>query len=536
MARRAAQPQSALVAPAEASESRATLGDDVDESHMALGGVARARRASLEVERRQQLEVVQRQQAQSRADSRRGSRRPMSTGWGLGGPLPPARERLLIRPAHLPGSPAAAGQQGQRPGSGFGSRRRSSIWGQSRQGPELTDLARVFETAVAESARVDAFVMQPAPAARSDDDDAPTSMRLSQGDSTASLLGRSGRGAITAAARSSSWRSPTRSSARLDSARRDSGTLLEGYLLRRTPWGRWGRRYFVLTNCGRLTWYASPDALRSQPAAAAGGGPHATTDNADGVGQIWLRFFATELRGGVAAEALGSSDVEDIELRRMLPSCAQLELRSGSEVLQLAWHRAVLDDWMRALTSQCLLNYPKSAVFSDKSVPVSWSDDMVRVLSVGEGTTANDVVKRLCRSRRRREHARAAEVPLVHSPTEWCLFERQRHESPALLPTRRSDETVDAADARPGLSKLPPDEPIVDQVLLRWEMAMRREYGPLPVAPRGAFELLLRKVRGPAGGVGRLRGVSAEEKELEVGGTRPNHSARTLCPRHYPLN
>ena len=74
-------------------------------------------------------------------------------------------------------------------------------------------------------------------------------------------------------------------------------------------------------------------------------------------------------------------------------------------------HAAVADEWFGALTVQCLLNYQKSQVFSDKQLPVVWVDGEVKVLSVGENTTASDIVRRLCRGRVRRARRGGGEHP-----------------------------------------------------------------------------------------------------------------------------
>ena len=46
--------------------------------------------------------------------------------------------------------------------------------------------------------------------------------------------------------------------------------------------------------------------------------------------------------------------------------------------------------------------------------------------AVGENTTAQDIVQRLCRSRKVDEGGN--QVTLVSDPSEWALFEAQRHD------------------------------------------------------------------------------------------------------------
>ena len=64
--------------------------------------------------------------------------------------------------------------------------------------------------------------------------------------------------------------------------------------------------------------------------------------------------------------------------------------------------------------------------------------------------------------------------------------------------------------ARSPLHKLPAGEPILDQLLLRWEGVARREYGVAISVPKDAFQLQLRKTRTRG-----IKGVSKEEQQLE---------------------
>ena len=95
---------------------------------------------------------------------------------------------------------------------------------------------------------------------------------------------------------------------------------------------------------------------------------------------------------------------------------------------------------------------------------------------------------------------------------------RQRHE----LDFERRGSAVHAMAAAsvhsivPQLTKLPHDEPVLDALLLRWEMAARREYGVAPAVPPHAFEIVMRKVKAGRIAAGHASGsVSEEERQLE---------------------
>lgn len=193
----------------------------------------------------------------------------------------------------------------------------------------------------------------------------------------------------------------------------------------------------------------------------------------------------------------------------MLSSCTLFEVRSGNEVLLLAAQRVVAQEWITALTTQCLLNYPKSPVFSDKTVQVLWMDGRQYTCAVGENTTAQDIVQRLCRSRKVDEGGN--QVTLVSDPSEWALFEAQRHD--VSDPCHAGSTGV---VPNTSLHKLSNDEPILDQLLLRWEVAARRIYGAAPIAPHSAFQLLLRKVKGGCSPWQRRQLIRPEEENLEV--------------------
>ena len=274
-------------------------------------------------------------------------------------------------------------------------------------------------------------------------------------------------------------------------ARREAGIIKEGYLLRKLHHtGKWGRRYFILTRTGQLQWYSSPEVatefavLTEQDVVSLG------EADPDAFGQLTLRFFAIDWQAEESSALLKRARCEDQELQRMLPSCKHFVLRCGPDTLLLAWHGAVAGEWFTAITQQCMLNYQKSQIFSDKQISVSWVDDEVRVLSVGTSTTAEDIVKRLCRTRKR-FRGNGDEVPIVSDSSDWGLFERTRHTTSVLV----APGDAPKGQPSPTLLKLPNDAPILDTVLLRWEMGARRMYGAAPTVPPGAFQLVLRKVR-----------------------------------------
>ena len=296
-------------------------------------------------------------------------------------------------------------------------------------------------------------------------------------------------------------------------AKKERGVLKEGFLMRKLHTkGQWGRRYFVLYKDGQLKWFTDHDDAELEPQLAA-------TRRLGRYGQCTLRFFCVSQLTEPTPAQLKGEEYEDAEMELMLASCTHFELRSGAEALHLAWHHAIADEWIQLLTLQCLLSYQKAPVFSDKFVPVQWPDGEIRSEYVGENTTTTDVIKRQCRSRKRHVGPGPNDYgPLVADAADWGLFERQRHEQSerSLFTTKavQSEANLSGADhinlANSPMHKLPSGEPILDQLLLRWESVARREYGVAVTVPKDAFQLLLRKTRTRG-----IKGVSKEEQQLE---------------------
>ena len=86
----------------------------------------------------------------------------------------------------------------------------------------------------------------------------------------------------------------------------------------------------------------------------------------------------------------------------------------------------------------------------------------------------------------------------------WRIFRIDRFDQREQLLAHHTDV------AMPQLLRLSNDESILNQLLLRWELVARREYGCLPTPPPHAFELQVRKVKLQAKGK-----LGAEEARLE---------------------
>ena len=191
-------------------------------------------------------------------------------------------------------------------------------------------------------------------------------------------------------------------------------------------------------------------------------------------GQISLRFVAPELCGQLRAKDVECEVYEEPEVKRMLPSCVVFELHAGREVLRLAWHKSIVDEWLKELTAQCVINYQKSPIFSDRQLKIHWMDGVARSLTIGENTTAVDLVRRLCRARKtggdsmpRGRVARGGNmsaeaasfiggdgsgaVPVIHDSSEWAIFERQRHVNRA--PSQSRPTTGGASSATHPLAR-----------------------------------------------------------------------------------
>ena len=445
----------------------------------------------------------------------------------------------------------------------------------------LAELTQTLRAAIADCCLIDKYIVKPRPVESADADGGQAAdNRISQADSKPAGLGGLRPGDV-------SLPLPSGTNLRRDSTSSDGGIIKEGFLLRRLHRGIWGRRYFVLTDDGQLRWYRTRDQVEGMLVGGESTAP---------AGQLTLRFFSPELcasgadgedrRSKILSSAgthYSDEPAEDHELQLMLPSCAQIEMRSGREVLRLAAQRAVADEWLQALTRQCVLNYPKSPVFSDKHISVRWMDGKVYMCSVGENTTSTDVVRRLCRTRMVTT-ADGATVPLVENPGDWALFEVQRRvpggaggagahdvdersplrpeRSPSRSPSRRhvgdfwgsssgamlgsssggsspasplpnmaplpkspSEDVpgASASGARHGARRteliwrqLPLHEPLLDQLIMRWELTARREFGASPAVPPGAFELVIRKIYSN----GSRGSTNVFEAELEMAQVR----------------
>ena len=289
--------------------------------------------------------------------------------------------------------------------------------------------------------------------------------------------------------------------------------LKTGFLLRKLN-GQWGRRFFVLSDDGELKWYCDPaeqsslnetGGNSSQPKPltenARGGRRRKTKKKAvvqdvtqdpvtvnfqDGLesfgdyqpsGCLMLRFFMLQASGQTGPCEEPCED-QTLVFSGLLSMCTRFNVRSGTEVLQLAADPVVAAEWMELLEGQCHLHYQKSPYFLNEQnlLRIHHMDGKVYSIAISEMTTIGDIMRRLS----------SAQTTLSNS-SEWALFEHQQHDTGLI------DDPCASQHMR-----LPHDELILDQVLMRWEKVARRIYGVCPMVPREAFRLFLRKVTPPS--------------------------------------
>lgn len=214
--------------------------------------------------------------------------------------------------------------------------------------------------------------------------------------------------------------------------------------------------------------------------------------------ELLLRFFAVQRLANPYADAsstwlglhpspdtttdhfpIGHYDDADETTRAMLKSCARFELRCGGECLQLASHSLVAEQWVVDLRFHALLNYHKQPLLDHTRITVEWPDGVTRPMAINAQTSAMQVIRTMVRRRFRVAKVDAAatkkaEKAIEDLVNEWCLCEVQTHARAGL----------NAPGEELPLHKLPSNELVLDQVLLRWEETMRREYGLTTAMPK----------------------------------------------------
>ena len=217
-------------------------------------------------------------------------------------------------------------------------------------------------------------------------------------------------------------------------------------------------------------------------------------------GQVTLRFFAPDVPGIPAHIdredlALQCEDTDGhgrSDLASVLAGCTRFNLRSGTEVLQLAAQPGIADEWIQALTTHCLLSYQKAPTFSDKRLHINWADQRDNIVAdtyswvpLTEQTRAGTVLKQMLNARKDKNGNRVIDEK---SEDDWALFDKRHYQTGYFKMIGRTNPKV------PQLLKLPPDEPFLDQLLLRWEQSARSIYGAAPTVPEDAYQIAVRKV------------------------------------------
>ena len=246
----------------------------------------------------------------------------------------------------------------------------------------------------------------------------------------------------------------------------------------------WARAYFVLLNNGKLKYYES---------AGAAGMPVGKRVE---LGEINLRLFAvTEVeeefdaseaaadaekakKGGKGGKAgntgKAKSKVKPVEMKiegefYSLVKGKQFDLRNGRMIFRLASGvPAIAEEWLNTLTAATTTMYQKSPVFAQNFIKVHLLNGEVSRQLINENTVCVNLVKRMCK-----------EFSL-NNDTEWGLYELWDYPD---LP------------GMPGMKerKVPNMEVLLDQTMLKWEVATRIRWGMVAAMPENSFKLVLRK-------------------------------------------
>jgi len=255
----------------------------------------------------------------------------------------------------------------------------------------------------------------------------------------------------------------------------------------------WARAYFVLLNNGKLKYYES---------AAAAAAPAAKRVE---LGEINLRCYAVtevdeafdpnaeaEKKGedkgkegdkkgdkkGAAPAApaapAGGKKAKPVEMKiegdfYSLVKGKQLDLRNGRTMFRVASGvPSIADEWLNTLTAATTTMYQKSPIFAQNSIKVHMVNGEVTRQLINENSVCVNLVKRMCKDLN------------INNPTEWGLYEVWSHPDIPELP---------------GLTerKIPNNEELLDQTILKWEVATRLRVGMVAGMAENAFKLVLKK-------------------------------------------
>ena len=249
----------------------------------------------------------------------------------------------------------------------------------------------------------------------------------------------------------------------------------------------WARAYYVLLNNGKLKYYES---------AGAAGMPAGKRVE---LGEINLRLFAvseveeafdsTEAaanaekakRGGKGkpvnmpgAKGGVGKKVKPVEMKiegefYSLVKGKQFDLQNGRTIFRLASGvPAIAEEWLNTLTAATTTMYQKSPVFAQNFIKVHLVNGEVSRQLINENTVCVNLVKRMCK-----EYS-------LNNDGEWGLYELWEHPDIPGMPGMRE-------------RKVPSMEVLLDQTMLKWEVATRVRWGMVAAMPETSFKLVLRK-------------------------------------------
>ena len=249
----------------------------------------------------------------------------------------------------------------------------------------------------------------------------------------------------------------------------------------------WARAYFVLLNNGKLKYYES---------AGAAGMPVGKRVE---MGEINLRLFAvTEVeeafdaaeaaadekkakekagKKGAAPAAGGNSKgskVKPVEMKiegefYSLVKGKQFELRNGRLIFRLASGvPSIAEEWLNTLTATTTTMYQKSPIFPQNYIKVHLLNGETSKQLINENTVCVNLVKRMCKE------------SSINNDEQWGLYELWDHPDIPGMPGMRE-------------RKVPNMESLLDQTMLKWEVATRIRHGMVAAMPENSFKLVLRK-------------------------------------------
>ena len=147
----------------------------------------------------------------------------------------------------------------------------------------------------------------------------------------------------------------------------------------------------------------------------------------------------------------------------------QLDLRNGRSIFRVASGvPAIAEEWLNTLTAATTTMYQKSPIFAQNSVKVTLVNGETTRQLINENSVCANLVKRMCKDLN------------INNPTEWGLYEVWDY-----------PDIPDMAGMRE--RKIPNSEELLDQTVLKWEVATRLRWGMVAAMPEESFKLVLKK-------------------------------------------